>query len=166
MIEGGTFTPTVNLTPLLDRPLRVTTTLPDVAPPGTAATTVVAFQVEIEAETPLKVTVPGVEPKLVPVMVTEVPTGPDMGDRAVMPGDTLKDAPLLFIPLALTTMFPVVAPEGTGTTMAVGDQDSGEAVTPLNVTVPAPWAPKFTPEIITGEAIGPEKGLMSVMTGA
>ena len=61
----------------------VTTTLPAVAFAGTTATIDVTLQLVIElANVPLNLTVlePCVAPKFVPVIVTEVPTGPDVGD--------------------------------------------------------------------------------------
>jgi len=63
---GGTVT--VNDTPLLARPLTVTTTLPVVAPVGTGTTMLVADQLVDVAGVPLNVTVllPCVAPKLVP----------------------------------------------------------------------------------------------------
>jgi hypothetical protein len=49
------------------------------------------------AVVPLKLTVllPCVPPKLVPAIVTDVPTGPNAGDRLVMLGFTVNAAPLL-----------------------------------------------------------------------
>jgi hypothetical protein len=64
---------TVNAMPLLATPPTVTTTLPFVAPAGTGATILVALQLVAVAAVPLNVTVPAV-PKLVPAIVTEVPT--------------------------------------------------------------------------------------------
>ena len=60
--------------------------MPAVAPPGTDATTLVGLQLVGVAVTPLKVTVPIVDPKFAPVIVTGVPTGPDVGFRLVMAG--------------------------------------------------------------------------------
>src|ERR1700728_3533922 len=77
---------TLKLTPLLAKPLEVITTLPAVAPPGTDATTLVGLQLVGVAVSPLKVTVPIVDPKFVPAIVTGVPTGPDFGLRLVMAG--------------------------------------------------------------------------------
>jgi hypothetical protein len=80
---------TVKLTPLLAAPLAVTTTLPVIAPVGTNATILVASQLVMDvAVVPLNVTVllPCVDPKLAPVIVTLVPTGPEVGDRAIMTG--------------------------------------------------------------------------------
>ena len=58
--DGETLTEigmTVNGAPLLAKPLTVTTTLPVVAPPGTATTMLVALQLAGLAGVPLKVTV-------------------------------------------------------------------------------------------------------------
>lgn len=111
---------TVKLDPLFAVPLTVTTTLPLVAPEGTVATIDVGLQPVAVAAMPLNVTVlaPCVALKFDPVIVTDVPTGPEPGDKLVtlgpVPG-TVKLAPLLTVPLAVTTTFPVVAPVGTGT---------------------------------------------------
>jgi hypothetical protein len=69
---------TVKLTPLLATPPTVTTTFPVVAPAGTGATMLVLLQLVGVVAMRLNVTVPAL-PKLVPVMVTEVPTGPEDG---------------------------------------------------------------------------------------
>ena len=79
----------MNDEPLLATPPTVTTTLPVVAPVGTAATIDVLLQLVIDvAAVPLNVTVlvPCVEPKFVPVMVTEEPTAPEVGDKLVIVG--------------------------------------------------------------------------------
>ena len=71
--------PTTKTTPLLANPPEVVTiTLPVVAPVGTGATSMFELQLVGIAAVPLKVTVldPIEDPKLLPVMVTEVPTGP------------------------------------------------------------------------------------------
>src|SRR5579871_5240704 len=80
---------TVKLLPLLAVPLTVTTTLPVVAPVGTGATMLVALQLVGVAAVPLNFTVlvPCDAPKLVPVIVTEVPTAPEVGLRVVMVGE-------------------------------------------------------------------------------
>jgi len=80
---------TVKDTPLLAAPLTVTTTLPVVAPVGTVAMIDVALQLPIvDAVVPLNFTVlvPCVDPKLVPVIVTDAPTAPEVGERLVMLG--------------------------------------------------------------------------------
>src|SRR5207253_7765055 len=96
--------PTVKFTPLLATPPTVTTTLPVVATLGTDATMLVALQLVVVAVVPLKVTVP-VVPKFVPVMVTAIPTGPEVGFRLVMAGAeavTVAGSPLLTIPPIVT----------------------------------------------------------------
>jgi hypothetical protein len=86
-LAGGPVT--VNGIPLLATPPTVTTTLPVVAPAGTAITIVVAFQVlAVPAGVVLNVTVlvPCEPPKFVPVIVTNAFTCPDVGFRLVMLG--------------------------------------------------------------------------------
>jgi len=111
---------TVKLNPLLAVPPTVTTTLPLVAPEGTVATIEVGLQPVAVAAVPLNVTVlvPCVASKFVPAIVTDVPTGPELGDKPVMLGPvpgTVKLTLLLTVPLAVTTTLPLVAPVGTGT---------------------------------------------------
>src|SRR5437899_5576801 len=81
---------TVKLTPLLATPPTVTTTLPVAAPVGTGAVMLDAVQLVGVAAVPLNLTVlvPWVEPKFVPVIVTEVPTEPEAGFKLVMLGGT------------------------------------------------------------------------------
>ncbi len=168
---GGSVT--VKGTPLLATPTTVTTTFPVVAPAGTGATMLVALQLVGVAVVPLKVTVlvPWDAPKFVPVIVTEEPTGPEVGLRPVMFGGgrvTVKITWLLPAPPTTTSTrsFPVGAPVGTGTEILVALQLVGVAVTPLNLTVLVPCeAPKFVPVIVTGVPAGPEVGLKSEMFG-
>lgn len=70
-----------------------------------------------------------------PVIVTEVPIGPEVGDRPVMLGETVKFTALLAPPNTVTTTLPVFAPLGTGTTMLVELQLVGVAAVPLKLTV-------------------------------
>lgn len=83
---------------------------------------------------------PCVDPKFVPEIVTGVPGPPEVVDKVVIVGDgvTVKLLLLLFTPLAYTTTFPVVDPEGTGTCMLVALQLVGVPAVPLNLTVPLP----------------------------
>lgn len=114
-------------------------------------------------------TVPKVDPKFAPVIVTGIPIGPEIGFKLVMLGGikTAKLTPLLAIPPMVTTTFPVVAPAGTGTTMPVALQLVGVAATPLNVTVLTPCvAPKFAPATVTDVPVGPDVGLRLLMLGA
>ena len=79
---------TVNGVPLEVPFAVVTTTFPVVAPLGTGATMLVDVQFVGVAVVPLNATVlvPCGEPKLTPARVTEVPTGPDVGDRLLIVG--------------------------------------------------------------------------------
>lgn len=111
LMVGGIMT--VKRTPLLERAPTVTTTLPVVAPPGTGTTMLVSLQLVGGAVVPLKRTTlaPWIAPKLVPVIVTEVPIGPEAGERLPMFGGmTVNGTPLLGTPLTATATFPVVAP--------------------------------------------------------
>src|SRR5438309_2336060 len=158
---------TVKFTPLLAIPPTVTTTLPVVAPLGTDATMLVALQLVVLAAVPLKVTVSVVVTKLVPVIVTAVPTGPEVGFRLVMAGAdevTVKFTPLLAIPPTVTTTLPVVAPLGTDATMLVALQLVVLAVVPLKVT--APVVPKLVPVMVTAVPTGPVVGFRLVIAGA
>jgi hypothetical protein len=151
-------------TPLLATPPTVTTTLPVVAPDGTAATIDVALQlVIVVAAVPLNVTtlVPCVEPKLVPVIVTDAPIAAAFVDKLAMLGacSTVNGVPLLLIPFTLTTTFPDVAPLGTRTVMLVAVQFVGVAGVPLKLTVLLPWVdPKLTPLIVTETPATPDVG--------
>ena len=88
---------TVNLKPLLEMLETITTTFPVVAPEGTVAVMLVALQPETVADVPLKVTVllPCVEPKFVPVIVTDVPNNPETRDRLVRFGPPLASVPIV-----------------------------------------------------------------------
>src|ERR1700676_1041493 len=133
---------TVKLTALLVTPETVTTSGPEVTPVGTDTTTLVALQLVGIALVPLKLTVlaPCVVPKLTPVIVTAVPTVPDVGDKLVMLGAavTVKATLLLAAPETVTTTFPFVAPFGTGVTIFVEVQLVGAASIPLNVIALVP----------------------------
>jgi hypothetical protein len=165
--------PTLKLIPLLATPETVTTTLPVVAPLGTGATMLVPLQLLGVAATPLNFTalVPCVAPKFAPLIVTDVPTAPEVGLRLLMLGDavllTVKFTPLLATPSAVTTTLPVVAPLGTTATMLVAPQLVEVAAIPLNFTVLVPWVvPKFAPLIVTDVPTWPEFGLRLLMLGA
>jgi hypothetical protein len=116
------------------------------------------------------VLVPWVEPKFVPVIVTAVPTAPEVGERVVMLGaaTTVKLTPLLFVPPTFTTTLPVVAPVGTVATMDVALQlPMVVAVVPLNFTVLVPCGePKPDPVIVTDAPTAPDVGERLVMLGA
>jgi hypothetical protein len=158
MLGGGK---TAKLTPLLVWPFTVTVMFPAVAPFGTKVTILVSVQVEGAATVPLKLTMlaPWDAPKLVPVIVTDVPITPEFGERLVMAGITPKGIPVLVWPFTVTVMFPVVAPLGTGTTILVALQADGELTMPLKLTVLVPCvAPKLDPEMVTDVPTVPEVG--------
>ena len=158
---------TLKLVPLLGTPDTVTTTFPGVAPLGTGTTIETAFQLAGVADVPLNVTVlaPCMDPKFVPVIVTEAPTTPDGGDRLVIlgVGSTVNETPLLTTPPTVTTTLPVVAPFGTGTVIVPALQLLGLAVVPLNVTVPVD--PKFVPLMVIDVPIVAVPGERPVMFG-
>jgi hypothetical protein len=106
---------TVKLTPLLFTPSTLISTFPEVAPVGTGDTIEVSVQVVGEAYFPLNVRLLAVAPKLVPVIVMDAPTGPELGDKVAMfgAGTTVKLIPLLTEPPTVTVTLPVVAPDGT-----------------------------------------------------
>jgi hypothetical protein len=102
------------------------------------------------------------------VIVTDVPTGPEVGDKLLMLGGTVRvnETPLLVSPFAVTSILPVVAPLGTGTTMLVLLQLVGAAAVPLKVTPPDPCvAPKFVPVTVTDAPIDPAVGDTLVILG-
>src|SRR6266498_1570571 len=98
----------LNVTELLAILLTVTTTaaLPAKRPFGTTAVIELLAQLDTDAAIPPNVTVllPCVEPKLPPVMVTEVPCGPEVGEMLAIPGPfpTMKKKLLPAIPLTVT----------------------------------------------------------------
>jgi hypothetical protein len=108
---------TVKLTPVPETPKTATITFPLVAPIGTVAVMLVELQDVAVAAVPLKETVlvPCVEPKFVPVMVTEELITPDVGERFVIVGigTTVKVPAFVAKPSTVTRRFPVVAPLGT-----------------------------------------------------
>jgi hypothetical protein len=139
-----------------------------VAPAGTGTAMLVALHVVTVAVVPLNFTVlvPCVAPKFVPPTVTDVPTGPDVGDRLVIFGaaTTVKLLPLLATPPTVTTTLPVVAPAGTVATMLVALHAVAVAVVPLNLIVLVPCvAPKFVPATVTDAPTAPDVGVRVVM---
>jgi len=159
---------TVKVTPLLACPFTVTTTGPVAAPAGTGAAMLPALQLVGVVAMPLKVTVlvPWFAPNVLPAIVTDVPTPPDVGDKLLIFGVTVKLTPLLICPFTVTTTEPVVAPAGTAATILVALHELGVAVTPLNFTVLLPWvAPKVVPVIVTDAPTGPDVGETLVIAG-
>ncbi len=102
------------------------------------------------------------------MIVTAVPTGPEVTERLVMLGvpSTVKLTPLLALLDTVTTTFPVVAPLGTVTVMLVALQLVAVAAVPLNLTVLVPWVdPKFDPAMVIVAPTAPEFGVRLVMLG-
>jgi hypothetical protein len=81
-------------------------------------------------------------PKLLPAIVTAVPTGPDNGDTLLMLGKsvTVNEVARLAVPPTVTTTGPVsvLAPLGTVTEMLVSLQLVAIAGVPAKVTVLLP----------------------------
>ena len=134
------FGTTVKETPLLLMPLTATITGPVVASEGTGSVMLLADQLVGVAVVPLKVTtlVPRLSPKFDPLMIIESPTTPDVAERLLIFGPTLNRTALLGWPATVITTGPVVAPEGTGTLIALALQLDGDALSPLNAIVLLP----------------------------
>jgi hypothetical protein len=97
-------------------PATVTAIVPLVAPGGTVVVMPVDVLAETTATVPLNLTVllAGVGSKLVPVIVTIVPTIPPPGEKFVITGTTIKFEELVPVsPDTVTATGPVVAPTGT-----------------------------------------------------
>ena len=127
-------------TPLLALLETVTTTFPVVAPLGTVTPILVELQLVTVAAVPLNLTVllPCVEPNVVPLIATAAPTAPEVTDKLLIFGITVKLTPLLATLDTVTTTFPVVAAAGTVTLILVELQVVAVAVVPLKVTLLVP----------------------------
>jgi hypothetical protein len=127
---------------LLATPPTVTTTFPVVAPVGTVTTILVALQLVGVAVVPLNLTVlaPCVAPKFAPVIVTAVPSTPDVGFRLVMLGPgtvTVTLAEAVFVGSAFETA-ETLKLAGVGT-------EAGAVYCPLAEMVPKVGVPPVTP---------------------
>lgn len=129
------------------------------------------LQLVVEATTPPNVIllVPFVPPKLLPVIVTEVPKGPDPGDKPEITGLlSVKVAELLGLALTVTTteIDPFDRPLGTVATMEVLLHVVIPAASVPNLRVLAPFVdPKFVPEIVTELPETPDVGDRLVIEG-
>jgi hypothetical protein len=117
------------------------------------------------------VPLPWVEPKFAPVTITLCPTGPELGEKELKLGSTVKVQELLSIPPAVTMMEPEPgeAADGTCALIVVLFQLVTWAVAPLKTTVPfsAAWVrPKLLPEIVTVVPEVPELTETPVIVGA
>jgi hypothetical protein len=150
--------------------------LPVVAPDGTVAVILVEEFTVNDADTLLNLTEVVVKPaplKFVPLMVREVPTGPDVGENELIVGlDGVVTSKLLSLvavpPGVVTRIFPSVAPEGTVAVILVEEFTVNDADTLLNVTevVVKPAPLKFDPLMVTDVPMGPEVGENELMVGA
>ena len=163
---------TLKLTPLIKvTPLTITEMGPVVAPAGTVVAILLVVELVTTPATPLNNTIlfAGVVLKLVPLIVTGVPTAPLVGLKPVKVGDgnTVKFVALVSVtPLTVNVILPVVAPAGTVATMLVVVDDVTTAATPLNSTSLLPGVVlKFVPVIVIEAPTAPLEGLNPVMVG-
>lgn len=150
LIDGAETT--VNDDPLVAVPPAVVTdTGPDEAPSGTLTTTYVALLLYPfpRALVPLKAT-PVTPPRLVPLIVTLVPTVPDDGETDVMTGGAIvKFAVLVAVPPGVVTEIgPAEVSNQTVAVISVPETTEKYGVlTPLNLTAVVPRKPR--PLIVT-----------------
>jgi hypothetical protein len=147
---------TVKIPALMTVPAIVVTLIrPVVAPMGTVAVIDVSEPTERFALVPLNST--AVAPvKLVPVIVTLVPTGPLVGKNSIIMGGliTVKILVLMTVFPGITTLIrPVVAPIGTVAVIEVSETTEKVVPVPLKSTVVAPVKP--VPVIVTLVPTGP-----------
>lgn len=161
---------TVKLLALVAVPPGVVTVMAPVeAPEGTVAVIwVLEFTVKV-ALVPANLTLDA-PVKFVPVIVTDVPTGPLAGENDEIAGTpdgvTSKLDALVPVPSGgLTTEIgPSVAPVGTVAVICVSELITKSAPVPLNSTFWAPVNP--VPEMTTEVPIGPLVGLNDEIVGA
>jgi hypothetical protein len=168
----GAGTVTVKFAALVAVPPGVVTVIfPVVAPVGTFVSIRVpwAFMVNDAVATPLNRTaVAPVNP--LPLIRTEVPTGPLFGENEEMVGAvvvTVKFVALVAVPPGVVTVIlPVTAPLGTVVEICVpeGFTENELAATPPNITAVAPLRP--VPLIVTEVPTGPLDGEKDEIVGA
>ena len=152
---------TVNFVPLVSAPEGVVTEIfPVVAPGGTVAVIFVSELTVNVAVVPLNFTAVAPE-NPVPLIVTEVPTGPLFGENEVIVGPaplvTVNCAGLVAKPSGVTTLIrPVVAPAGTTAVIFTSESTVNVAGVPANFTLVAPLNPD--PLIVTEVPTGPLVG--------
>jgi hypothetical protein len=148
---------TVKTVELVPVPLAfVIAILPVDAPEGTTAVICVEEFTTNVAETPPNFT-DVVPVKFVPLITTEVPAGPLVGENDEIVGFpvvTVNRVELQTVPAGVVTeIFPVVAPVGTVAVSLVDDTMVKAADVPANFTDVAPE--KFVPVIVTSVPTGP-----------
>nr|WP_241739191.1 hypothetical protein [Pontibacter beigongshangensis] len=146
-----------------------TSSAPVSAPVGTKTVTVPSEVVSGCASTPPPNLTTEVESKLVPCIVTNVPTAPATGSNEVIVGPcTVKSADVAIIPISVdSTIAPVTAPSGTVTITAdpsSATKSGATVISPPNVT--SLVVSKFSPVIRTCVPIGPCFGVKSSIIGA
>jgi hypothetical protein len=118
---------------------------------------------------PLKATAEA-PPRLVPLIVTLVPTGPVAGDKLAMVGGlggvtTVKDPELVAEPPGVVTLTgPLDAPDGTAAWIELSEATVKLEASPLKVTADAPLKPD--PLMVTFVPGVPLVGVNPVITGA
>jgi hypothetical protein len=146
-------------------PEPVTLIGPVVAPAGTVAVIWVGLLTVNVAATPPKRTAE-TSTKPLPVIVTTVPTGPEVGEKPVTMGVSRTTNGLLLVavpPGVITLIGPVVAPAGTVAVICVGLLTVNVAGTPPNRTPVT--SKKFEPKMVTEVPTGPEVGVKLEMKG-
>jgi hypothetical protein len=149
-----------------DPPGVVTQIFPVVAPEGTVAVIFVAELTLNVVDVPANVTLVAPD-RFVPLIVTEVPTGPLVGENDEMTGAaiTVKFEPLVAVPSGVVTLIgPVVAPEGTCAVIFVLEFPVNVADVPLNLTVVAPM--RSPPLMVTDVPTPPLVGENDEIVGA
>jgi hypothetical protein len=167
-IVGAPATVTVKFDELVAVPLGLVTVIGPVnAPEGTMAVIWVDESIVKVADVFLNLT--SLTPvKFVPVIVTDVATGPLAGENEAIVGApggvTAKLVELLAVPLkVMTEIFPDVAAGGTVAVICVEEFTSNEAAAFLKLTPVTPM--KFVPTIVTAVPTDPEVGENDVMVG-
>jgi hypothetical protein len=136
---------------------------PFFAPGGTLTNTCVSVLVENGlADVPLPNLTLVAPVKLEPLIVTGVPTFPEVGEIEVMVGVedvevTVKVPASTVPPQYVSLTIPVVAPGGTLVEIVVGDWEAIVAVVPLNAT--SVTRSRFDPVIVTSVFTGPLVGV-------
>jgi hypothetical protein len=161
------------LVALVPTPVEVVTVIgPVVTLAGTNTVMEVIDQFEAgeagAASVPLNLTVlvPCVAPKLVPVIVTEVPTAPPLGLNEVIEGGgrTVNCVLLVAVPPGVVTVkLPFAAPDGTVVLIWLSLVTVNAAVVPANFTAVAPV--KLVPVIVTTVPVPPLAGLKPLIVG-
>ena len=143
---------------------------PFLAPEGTVASRCVSLTTAKAAATPPP-NVTDVTPESpVPVIATELPTVPDVGEIDVIVGAattavTVKLSALVPVPAEFVTAIgPEVAPDGTVAVSCESESTVNDAAVPLNVTDEVPVNPE--PLTVTDVPGEPDVGVNELTAGA